>query len=81
MPRKGPRLTLDDPREVRRLRRADPGRVGDELLDSASWSVGLKRRSKPIVVDGFEHIALPHSDPATWPGNTSTPSGELEQPP
>ena len=40
----------------------------------------MKRRSKPIVVEGFELIDLPQSEPATWPGNTSTPSGELEQP-
>ena len=26
---------------------------------------GLKRRSKPIVVDAFELIARPQSDPAT----------------
>ena len=41
---------------------------------SVSCRVGLKRRSKPIVVDGFELIDLPQSEPATWPGNTSTPS-------
>ena len=32
---------------------------------SSNASAGLKRRSKPIVVDAFELIALPHSDPAT----------------
>ena len=41
---------------------------------SESCRRGLKRRSNPIVVDGFELIAFPHSEPATWPGNTSTPS-------
>ena len=41
---------------------------------SSLASAGLKRRSNPIVVDAFELIALPHSDPATWPGYTSTPS-------
>ena len=39
------------------------------------WSAGLKRRSKPIVEEPFELIDLPQSDPATWPGKTSTPSG------
>ncbi len=39
------------------------------------WSAALKLRSKPIVEDAFELIALPQSDPATWPGKTSTPSG------
>jgi hypothetical protein len=28
-------------------------------------SIGLKRRSKPIVVEAFELIPFPHSDPAT----------------
>ena len=60
--------------EVRRLRGADRGRVGDERVELVSCSVGLKRRSNPIVVEGFELIALPQSEPATWPGNTSTPS-------
>ena len=41
---------------------------------SGNWSVGLNRRSKPIVVEPFELIDLPQSDPATWPGKTSTPS-------
>jgi hypothetical protein len=43
----------------------------DSAMKSAMSSVasaGLKRRSKPIVVDAFELIALPQSDPATWPG-------------
>ena len=35
----------------------------------------MKRRSKPIVDDAFELIALPQSEPATCPGKTSTPSG------
>ena len=50
-------------------------RAGDEVrqvLDLHRW---LKRRSKPIVDDAFELIALPQSEPATWPGKTSTPSG------
>ncbi len=38
------------------------------------WSIGLKRRSNPIVVDAFELMPLPQSDPATCPGYTSTPS-------
>ena len=42
---------------------------------SAIEAIGLKRRSKPIVVEPRELIATPQSDPATWPGNTSTPSG------
>ncbi len=41
---------------------------------SSPWSAGLKRRSKPIVVEAFELIAAPQSEPATWPGKTSTPS-------
>ena len=47
---------------------------------SSPWSAGLKRRSKPIVVDAFELIAAPQSEPATWPGKTSTPSPELDEP-
>ena len=35
---------------------------------SSKASAGLKRRSNPIVVDAFELIALPQSEPATWPG-------------
>ena len=38
-------------------------------------AIGLKRRSNPIVVEPRELIALPQSEPATCPGNTSTPSG------
>jgi hypothetical protein len=30
-----------------------------------SASAGLKRRSKPIVVDAFELIVAPQSEPAT----------------
>ena len=41
---------------------------------STSPTAGLYDRSKPIVVDGFELIALPQREPATWPGKTSTPS-------
>ena len=32
---------------------------------SGTASAGLKLRSKPIVVDAFELIDFPHSDPAT----------------
>ena len=32
---------------------------------SSSWSAWLKRRSNPIVVEAFELIALPQSEPAT----------------
>ena len=32
---------------------------------SLAASAGLKRRSNPIVVDDFELIALPQSEPAT----------------
>ena len=49
----------------------------DSAMNAATvaiCSVGLNRRSKPIVVEGFELIDLPQSEPATWPGNTSTPS-------
>ena len=35
---------------------------------SSCASAGLKRRSKPIVVDAFELIAFPQSEPATCPG-------------
>ena len=31
-------------------------------------SIGLNRRSNPIVVDALELIDLPHSEPATCPG-------------
>ena len=41
---------------------------------SSCASAGLKRRSKPIVVDALELIAFPHNEPATCPGYTSTPS-------
>ena len=30
--------------------------------------MGLKRRSKPSVVDVLADIPRPHSEPATWPG-------------
>ena len=69
-------VELDERGHVRRLRGADGRRVGDERRARRSiWSAGLKRRSKPIVDDAFELIALPQSEPATWPGKTSTPSG------
>ena len=37
---------------------------------SSFWirSAGLKRRSKPIVDDGFELMLLPQREPATCPG-------------
>ena len=53
-------------------------RPRDSATKTSSSSTGsalLKRRSKPIVDDAFELIAFPHSEPATWPGKTSTPSG------
>ena len=67
-------VELDDPLDVRRprRRRAEPRRR--RTPRARRWSVGLKRRSKPIVVDAFELIASPQSEPATWPGKTSTPS-------
>ena len=34
-----------------------------------SRSAGLNRRSKPTVVEAFELIAVPQSEPATWPGS------------
>ena len=47
-------------------------RVSAEALTnsstSAAPSIGLKRRSNPIVVEAFELIEAPQSDPATWPG-------------
>ena len=39
----------------------------------------MKRRSNPIVVDAFELMALPQSDPATWPGIDLDAVGQLEQ--
>lgn len=41
---------------------------------SARTSIGLNRRSKPIVVLGRPHIPLPQG-PSKWPGNTATQSG------
>ena len=46
-----------------------------KAISSVNASARLKRRSKPIVEDAFELIPLPQREPATWPGNTSTPSG------
>ena len=35
----------------------------------ASWrSIGLKRRSKPMVVEAFALMPAPQSEPATCPG-------------
>ena len=63
-----PAVHLHDPLHV-------GGRGAEMPVDSAMKSVtsscasaGLKRRSKPIVVDAFELIAFPHSEPATCPG-------------
>ena len=36
-----------------------------------SWSIGLKRRSKPMVELGRPHMPRPH-EPSKWAGNTST---------
>ena len=52
--------------------------LADSATNASSTSIvaiGLKRRSNPIVVELRELIALPQSEPATCPGNTSTPSG------
>ena len=52
--------------------------VADAATNSSSSAIeamGLKRRSKPIVVEPRELMATPHRDPATCPGKTSTPSG------
>ena len=70
-----PAVQLDDALDIRRPRRLRAGRrLGDELVARRDRERGLNRRSKPIVVDAFELIAAPQSEPATWPGNTSTPS-------
>jgi hypothetical protein len=42
--------------------------VATKSSTRASCSIGLNRRSNPTVVDAFELIAAPQSDPATWPG-------------
>ena len=67
-PTNGPRLSAT-------IRSMFGGRGAGAAVDSATKSSsssrrehGLKRRSKPIVVDAFELIAAPHSEPATWPG-------------
>jgi hypothetical protein len=36
-----------------------------KVATSSVASAGLKRRSKPMVVDAFELIAFPQRDPAT----------------
>ena len=57
------------------------GRGVDEFVrswtNSASFtfSAWLKRRSKPIVEEARELMPAPQSEPATWPGKSSTPSG------
>ena len=63
------------PRFSSTIRSMFGGRGAEMPVDSAMKSAtsscasaGLKRRSKPIVVDAFELIAFPHSEPATWPG-------------
>ena len=72
-PRSGPRLS-----STIRSMFGGRGGCGPDAVSrksaSSPCSAGLKRRSKPIVVDAFELIAAPHSEPATWPGKTSTPS-------
>ena len=57
-------VQLDDPLHVRRPRRLRAERGAEEVGELAP-SAGLKRRSKPIVVDAFELIAAPQSEPAT----------------
>ena len=61
-------IQVHDPLHVRRARRCDRSRLGDEQRHVVVRGAGLKRRSKPIVVEAFELIALPQSEPATWPG-------------
>src|ERR1700675_2239211 len=63
------------PRFISTIRSMFGGRGTEIAADSAMniatssyASAGLNRRSKPIVVDAFELIALPHRDPATCPG-------------
>ena len=63
------------PAHVRRLRGAEADDSATKSARRSIWSARLKRRSKPIVEDAFELIALPQSEPATCPGKTSTPSG------
>ena len=41
---------------------------------SSCTNAALNCRSNPIVVEAFELIWVPQSEPATWPGKTSTPS-------
>ena len=60
------------PRFSSTIRSMFGGRGAEVLVDSATktatssvCSAGLNRRSKPIVVDAFELIALPQSEPAT----------------
>ena len=65
----GPRLSATIRSLFGGRSRADADRLGDELVHARRVrSIGLKRRSKPIVVEAFELIAAPHSEPATWPG-------------
>ena len=45
-----------------------PDDSATNAVTSSLANAWLKRRSKPIVVDAFELIALPQSEPATWPG-------------
>jgi len=58
-------VELDDPLEVRgRGERVS----ADSVTNSSSLptvSIGLNRRSKPIVVEAFELIDAPQSEPAT----------------
>ena len=47
---------------------------------SRNSSAGFELRSCPIVDERSELMLPPQSEPATWPGNTSTSSGERGQP-
>ena len=84
----GLRLRADERPAVHLTIRSMLGGRGAEMpVDSAMKSVtsscasaGLKRRSKPIVVDAFELIAFPHSEPATWPGIDLDTVAELDEP-
>ena len=59
------------PREIRRRL----GKIGEHGRDEASFdaccSIGLTRRSCPIVEDGSLPMPAPQSDPAPCPGCTS----------
>ena len=44
-----------------------------------SASIGLKRRSKPSVEEVLADMPRPQSEPATWPGKSSTPSRSFRE--